>query len=62
MTVTPLFADLVDPIGQLTALHTHLEQETEDLLFFCLDHSGYNVASAGFPLEAEPSNWLHRRK
>jgi len=52
MTLTPLFADLVDPIGELTALRTHLEQETEELFFFCLDHSGHHVASAGFPLEA----------
>ena len=52
MTLTPLFADLVDPIGELTALCTHLEQETEELFFFCLDHSGHHVASDGFPLEA----------
>jgi len=52
MTLTPLFADLVDPIGELTALRTHLEQETEELVFFCLDHSGHHVASSGFPLDA----------
>lgn len=52
MTLPTLFADLVDPIGELTALRTHLEQETEELLFFCLDHSGHHVASDGFPLEA----------
>lgn len=51
MTLTPLFADLVDPIGELTALRGHLEQETEDILYFCLDHSGHHVASDGFPLE-----------
>ncbi len=53
MTLTPLFADLVDPIGELTALRVHLEQETEDILFFCLDHSGHHVVSDGFPLEAD---------
>jgi len=52
MTLPTLFADLVDPIGELTALCTHLEQETEELFFFCLDHSGHHVASDGFPLEA----------
>ena len=51
MTLTPLFADLVDPIGELTALRGHLEQETEDILYFCLDHSGHHVATDGFPLE-----------
>jgi signal transduction histidine kinase/DNA-binding response OmpR family regulator len=51
MTLTPLFADLVDPIGELTALRTHLEQETDELFFFCLDHAGHHVASDGFPLE-----------
>ncbi|WP_319586716.1 response regulator [uncultured Desulfobulbus sp.] len=53
MTLTPLFADLVDPIGELTALRVHLEQETEDILFFCLDHSGHHVVSDGFPLKAD---------
>jgi two-component system, sensor histidine kinase and response regulator len=51
MTQSPLFADLVDHIGELTALRIHLEQETEDILFFCLDQTGHHVASAGFPLE-----------
>jgi signal transduction histidine kinase/DNA-binding response OmpR family regulator len=50
MTLTNLFADLVDPIGELTALRTHLEQETEQLLFFCLNHSGHSAASDHFPL------------
>ncbi len=53
MTLTPLFADLVDPIAELTALRVHLEQETEDILFFCLDHSGHHVVSDGFPLKAD---------
>jgi len=51
MTTTPLFADLVDPISEWTALRTHLEKETEQLLFFCLSHSGHHVASDHFPLE-----------
>ncbi len=51
MTMTNLFADLADPIGELTALLTHLEQETEHLLFFCLNHFGHSVASDHFPLE-----------
>jgi two-component system, sensor histidine kinase and response regulator len=51
MTQSPLFADLVDHIGELTALRIHLEQETEDILFFCLDQTGHHVASVGFPLE-----------
>jgi two-component system, sensor histidine kinase and response regulator len=49
MTLTPLFADFVDPIGELTALRSHLEQETENILYFCLDHSGHHVISDGFP-------------
>lgn len=52
MTLPPLFADLVDPVGELTALRAHLEQETDELLFFCLSRSGPHVASEGFPLEA----------
>ncbi len=51
MTLTPLFADLVDPISEWNALRTQLEQETEQLLFFCLNHSGHYVASEHFPLE-----------
>jgi signal transduction histidine kinase/DNA-binding response OmpR family regulator len=53
MTLTPLFADLVDPINELIGLRTQLEQETELLLFFCLNHSGHHVASDNFPLGAE---------
>lgn len=51
MTLPPLFADLVDPIKELAALLTHLEQETEELFFFCLDHAGRHAASENFPLE-----------
>jgi len=53
MTLTPLFADLGAPVKELIALRTHLEQETELLLFFCLDHCGHHVASDQFPLEAD---------
>ena len=53
MLITPLFADLVDPLGELTALRVHLEQETEELSFFCTDHSEHHVASEGFPLTAQ---------
>lgn len=52
MVLSPLFADLVDPVGELTTLLTHLEQETDELLFFCLNHAGKHVASQGFPLSA----------
>jgi hypothetical protein len=31
MTLTPLFADLVDPAGELNALFAHLSQETEQV-------------------------------
>jgi signal transduction histidine kinase/DNA-binding response OmpR family regulator len=50
MALTPLFADLVDPVGELTALLTHLGQESDHLLFFCLNQSGHHVASNDFPL------------
>ena len=53
MTLTPLFADLVDPTGELNALFAHLNQETEQVLFFCLNHAGHHAASEGFPLAAE---------
>ena len=53
MAQTSLFADLVDPVGELTALLAHLEQETDDLLFFCLNQSGAHVASAQFPLPVD---------
>jgi len=50
MAPTPLFADLVDPIGEVSALLAHLEREADGLLFFCLNHSGNHAASARFPL------------
>lgn len=53
MVLSPLFADLVDPVGELNALLTHLEQEVEDLVFFCLNLTGHHVASATFPLPPE---------
>jgi two-component system, sensor histidine kinase and response regulator len=52
MPITPLFADLVDPLSELTALRIHLEQETEELYFFCVDQLDHHVASDGFPLTA----------
>ncbi|MDD2465810.1 MAG: response regulator [Desulfobulbus sp.] len=52
MVLSPLFADLVDPVGELTTLLNHLEQETDDLLFFCLHQSGQDISSPGFPLSA----------
>ena len=58
MTTPPLFADLIDPLEELTVLRTHLEQETDGLLFFCLSHSGTHGASTGFPLEAGPAMQL----
>lgn len=53
MAQTSLFADLVDPVGELAALLAHLERETDELLFFCLHHSGNHLASAEFPLPTE---------
>lgn len=53
MTLTPLFADLVDPAGELNALFAHLSQETEQVLFFCLNHAGHHAASDQFPLAAD---------
>jgi two-component system, sensor histidine kinase and response regulator len=53
MALTTLFADLVDPVHELIALRSHLEQETEQLLFFCLGHGGHHSASDHFPLPGE---------
>lgn len=53
MVLSPLFADLVDHAGELSALLAHLEQETEDLVYFCLNQAGHHVASATFPLSVE---------
>jgi len=50
MVLPSLFADLVDPAGELSTLLDHLEQETDDLVFFCLNQSENHVASPGFPL------------
>jgi signal transduction histidine kinase/DNA-binding response OmpR family regulator len=52
MVLPSLFADLVDPVGELNALLNHLEQETDNLLFFCCNQSGHHMASGGFPLGA----------
>jgi signal transduction histidine kinase/DNA-binding response OmpR family regulator len=53
VALTSLFADLVDPLGELAALLAHLEQETDALSFFCLNQSGHHVASEHFPLSAQ---------
>nr|WP_321466285.1 response regulator [uncultured Desulfobulbus sp.] len=53
MVLSPLFADLVDPVGELNTLLSHLTQETDNLLFFCLNQSGKHVASQGFPLTSD---------
>ncbi|MBM9537331.1 response regulator [Desulfobulbus alkaliphilus] len=58
MALTPLFADLVDPVRELTALCDHLHQETEHLLFFCWGPSGGHVASKTFPLPPDQATAL----
>ncbi|MCL2789617.1 MAG: response regulator [Desulfobulbus sp.] len=58
MTIPPLFADLIDPLKELTPLLTHLEQETDELLFFCLSHAGPHVASNNFPIKADLATHL----
>ena len=50
MVMSSLFADLVDPSGELTTLLTHLEQETRDILYFCLNQTGKHSSSVEFPL------------
>jgi signal transduction histidine kinase/DNA-binding response OmpR family regulator len=52
MVFPPLFADLVDPARELSTLLTHLEQETDNLLFFCANQAGNSLASKKFPLSA----------
>ena len=56
MAQTPLFADLVDLLSELTSLLTHLEQETELLTCFCLNHDNLHVASPDFPLGAQAAS------
>ncbi len=46
-----LFADLIGH-DKLLMLLAHLEQETEELLFFCQSECGEHVASAAFPLDS----------
>ena len=53
VVLSSLFADLVDPVGALSTLLDHLEQETDDLVFFCLNQSGKYVASSKFPLSSQ---------
>ena len=53
MTSKALFSDLVDTNKELTALLVHLEQETDNLLFFLCDRQGNHLASQAFPLKEE---------
>ena len=53
MASKALFSDLVDTSKELTALLVHLEQETDNLLFFLCDRQGNNLASQAFPLKEE---------
>ncbi len=53
MASKALFSDLVDTSKELTALLVHLEQETDNLLFFLCDRHGNHLASQDFPLEEE---------
>ncbi|MCL2457777.1 MAG: response regulator [Desulfobulbus sp.] len=53
MTLAPLFAEFVDPLEQLNTLRMHLEQETDQMLFFCLGRFDAHAASEGFPLDAD---------
>jgi len=53
MVMSSLFADLVDPTGELTTLLTHLEQETQDILYFCLNQTGKHTSSTDFPLSSD---------
>ncbi|WP_232362537.1 response regulator [Desulfogranum mediterraneum] len=53
MALNTLFADLVDPVQGLSSLCTHLEQEGEELAYFCADQTGHHTCSAAFPLESE---------
>lgn len=58
MAITTLFADLVDPVHTLSLLCDHLEQETDQILFFCVDQQGNHVASSRFPLDAGEAGQL----
>lgn len=53
MALNSLFADLVDPIQVLNDIRIHLENETEQLLFFCSDHNQNVTASPEFPLSRD---------
>ncbi len=53
MASKALFSDLVDTSKELAALLVHLEQETDNLLFFLYDRQGNHLASQDFPLEEE---------
>ncbi len=56
MTFNNLFADLADPAQELATLISHLEQETDQLLFFCRDLSNNHVASEHFPIDPPVAN------
>jgi signal transduction histidine kinase/DNA-binding response OmpR family regulator len=58
MALNNLFADLVDPVQTLSTLCNHLEQEIEQLLFFCADHHGNHQASEKFPLTSDEAQQL----
>ncbi|PID72667.1 MAG: hybrid sensor histidine kinase/response regulator [Desulfobulbus propionicus] len=55
MALSNLFADLVDPTQILHDIRIHLENETEQLLFFCSDHDHNIAVSDGFPLSKQES-------
>ncbi|NOQ45190.1 MAG: hybrid sensor histidine kinase/response regulator, partial [Desulfobulbaceae bacterium] len=58
MTQHALFADLVDRTRELTDLSSHLELETEQLLFFCLETAGNHMVSKGFPMDTAQATRL----
>ncbi|MBM9513755.1 response regulator [Desulfogranum marinum] len=58
MALKNLFADLVDPVQTLSTLCNHLEQETEQLLFFCADHDGNHKASGNYPITSDEARQL----
>lgn len=53
MALQNLFSDLVDANKDLTEFLTHLEQETDALLFFLCDRAGNHLASDGFPVQTK---------
>jgi signal transduction histidine kinase/DNA-binding response OmpR family regulator len=53
MALQSLFSDLLDSKKELTDFLTHLERETDALLFFLCDRTGNHLASDGFPIQTE---------